>query len=94
MKSPRPLRELLLALCLLAVGLFLLPAAVYFVGQEIIGPYEAGLLGFYDAIGNALLAGSPYAWILVLSPCLAIQLFRLVLWMRRHRRPVNQVTNS
>ncbi len=93
MKSSRPLRETLLALVLLAVGLFALPAAVYLVGQEIIGPYEAGLAGFYDAIGNALIAGNPYAWILVLSPYLSVQLLRLLLRLRRARRSVNQVTN-
>lgn len=88
MTSRRPLKEMLIALALIAFGLICLPALVYLVGQRLLGDYEAGLLGFYDATADALVAGNLYVWVLVLSPYATIQLFRLSLWIRRRRPPV------
>lgn len=83
------MKEALLALALLAFGLFCLPALVYLVGQRIIGPYEGGgLYGFYEAIGFSLAAGRPAAWLLALSPYLVVQLVRFGAWLRRRRRTV------
>jgi len=89
MTVPRSIREALLAVSLLAFGLICLPVLIYVVGQRLIGEYEAGLAGFYDAIGSALAGGSPFAWLLILSPYISIQLIRFVLWLRRQRKPVN-----
>jgi len=86
MKPPRTLKESLLALALLAFGLICLPALIYLVGQQIVGPYDDGMLGLYEAIGNALIAGNLFAWLLVFSPYLTIVLIRLGLWLRRQRR--------
>jgi hypothetical protein len=88
MKPPRTLKEMLLALALIAFGLLCLPALIYVVGQLIIGEYEAGFAGFYQAIGTALAAGNRYAWMLILSPYLVVTLIRLWLWLRRQRRSV------
>jgi hypothetical protein len=89
MSSRRPLKELLIALALLAFGLICLPALVYVVGQRLLGDYEAGIAGFYEATANALAGGNTYVWILVLSPYFTIQLVRLGLWIRRQRPHVN-----
>jgi hypothetical protein len=73
-------------LAALALGLIGLPAMVYLVGQLLVGEYEAGLAGFYEAIGAALVQGRWYAWLLVLSPYIVIQLLRFVFWLRRSGR--------
>ena len=71
-------KELSVAVILLAVGLLLLPVAIYWVGLEIIGEYapDAGLLDLMLAIWSALLAGEWGAWLLVLSPYAVILLLR------------------
>jgi hypothetical protein len=86
-------REVLVALGLIAFGLIALPAMVYFVGQRLVGEYPDGMGGLYAAIGDALLAGNVFAWILVLGPYLAILLIRLLLSLRARRQTVNQLTN-
>ena len=89
MKPPRTVKETLLAFVLFALGFFVLPAFVYFVGLRVVGDYEAGLLAFYQSIGDALMSGNPFAWLLVLSPLLSIELARFWLWVRRQRPGVN-----
>jgi hypothetical protein len=81
-------RELLIAVVLLAIGLAALPAAIYFVGQQIMGPYEseAGLTGLMDQIWADLMTGAPHAWLLVLSPWLVIQTARLAMRAGRRRK--------
>ena len=83
------MKEAVLVLAGLAIGLIGLPALVYLVGQVLVGEYEAGLTGFYEAIGAALVEGEWYAWLLVLSPYIGIQLLRFVFWLRRSRRAVS-----
>jgi hypothetical protein len=87
------LREIFVALALLTVGLLALPAMVFAVGQTIVGDYESGLAGLYQAIADALATGEPYALLMVLSPYLCVQLFRFWLCLRRQRPTVNQVTD-
>lgn len=89
MKPPRPIKETLLALALLAFGLFCLPTLIYLVGQEIVGEYENGLLGLYEAIADALIAWNPFAWVLIFSPYFTVQLIRLSLWLRKQRQTAN-----
>ena len=89
MKPPRTLKEALLALSLLAFGLICLPGLIFYVGQLVVGEYETGILGLYEATGSALAGGDPFAWFLVLSPYLIVQLWRISLWLRRQRRAVN-----
>ena len=86
-------REALLALGLLAFGLIVLPALVYLVGQRVVGEYADGISGLYAAVGDALITGNAYAWVLVLSPNLCILLIRCIWWLRPSRQTVNQLTN-
>ena len=70
--------EAILAGLLVVFGLFVLPVAIYFVGQQIIGDYEGdGALGLVLALWTALARAEPVAWILVLSPYFVVQLARL-----------------
>lgn len=83
--SDRIRNEAILAGLLLAFGLFILPVAIYFVGQQIIGEYEGnGAVGLVLALWSALVRADGVAWILVLSPYLVIQLLRLTwkIWRR------------
>jgi len=86
-------REVLLALGLTAFGLIVLPALIYAVGQRLVGEYADGIAGLYAAVGDALVSGNPFAWLLILSPYLCILLIRCILWLRPSRKTVNQLTN-
>lgn len=88
MKVPKSIRETVIALGLVAFGLLALPALVFAVGQRIIGDYEQGMGGFYEAIGMAVASGRPFAWLLILSPLIVVQLLRVSLWLHRQRKPV------
>ena len=80
-------REAAIAAGLLAVGVLALPFAIYVVGQQLLGAYGegAGPLALAENIWLDLLALSPPAWLLVLSPYLLVQLARGVrrTWRRR-----------
>ena len=79
-------RELVLAGSLLGVGIFLLPVAVYLVGQTVVGEYPAdgGVLALAADIWLDAVRGSPLALVLVLSPYGVVQFLRLSrrLWRR------------
>ena len=79
-------RELVLAGSLLGVGIFLLPVAVYLVGQTVVGEYPAdgGVLALAADIWVDAVRGSPLALVLVLSPYGVVQFLRLSrrLWRR------------
>jgi len=79
------MRELLLALCLLGLGLFALPPAVYWVGQEVVGEYaaEGGVWGLTLDLWSGVLAANPLALLLVLSPYGIVQTLRLSRRLRR-----------
>jgi hypothetical protein len=80
-------RELAIAAGLLAFGLLALPFAVYVVGQRTLGEYGdgAGPLALVESIWLDLLSLRLPAWILVLSPYLAVQLARGIrrIWRRK-----------
>lgn len=79
-------RELTLAAAMLAFGLFILPLAIYLVGRQVIGEYDAdaGVLALAEHIWTDFLSLRPTAWILVLGPYVVVQLLRYV---RRVWRP-------
>lgn len=81
--------ELVIAAVLLTFGLLALPAAVYWVGQFVVGGYESddGLAGLIGAIWSGLAAGSLAAWVLVLSPYVVVQLLRVSFRLLRPARP-------
>ena len=72
--------ELIVGSAWLAVGLFVVPAVVYWVGNASLGPYgeNAGLSTFYGAFFADLASGAPRAWVLALGPLLLISLVRLL----------------
>lgn len=88
-------RELILIAALLAAGLVLLPPAVYWVGIQVVGPYEseAGLPGLIGHVWSDFFSLEPGAWLLVWSPYLIVQLVRIA-WTVRRRRDVTHVTDS
>jgi hypothetical protein len=94
MSAARILKEVLLAFGLLAIGLFGLPALIYLVGQTLVGEYAGGLNAFYLALADSLASGNAFAWILIASPCLTIELMRLWLRLGRRRRDVTEFTES
>jgi hypothetical protein len=94
--SPRLKKEIVLALALLAFGLVGLPAAIYIVGIELIGPYEGttGAVGLGFDIWSALAGFRWTAWLLVLSPYLVVQFARLAIRILLRAQPaVNTVTD-
>ncbi len=76
--------EAILAGLLLSFGLFVLPVAIYFVGQQVIGEYEgSGAVGLVLELWSALVRADAVAWALVLSPYFVVQLLRLTWKMWR-----------
>jgi hypothetical protein len=73
-------REILIAALFFGVGFFVLPLAIYWVGQTLIGEYaqDAGPLSLAEQIWSDVLVLKPTAWILVFSPYIVLQLGRLV----------------
>jgi hypothetical protein len=64
----------------LAVGLFVLPATIFFVGGALLGPYgdNGGLGRFYGDFFGDLAEPSVRAWAIALGPLTLISLLRLV----------------
>jgi hypothetical protein len=72
--------ELIFTSIWLAVGLFVLPAAIFAVGRALLGPYgENGRLGrFYGDFFGDLAEPTVRAWAIALGPLVLISLLRLV----------------
>lgn len=72
--------ELVFASIWLGIGLFLLPALIYGVGDLLLGPYGegAGLGRFYADFFSDLVAPSGRAWTLALGPLVLISVLRLL----------------
>ena len=80
----RALRETALFLGLLFLGFVMVPIAIYWVGQNLLG--EFGGHGYADFFGNLsakIRSGDLVAWFFVLSPYLAWQVLRLTLFAWR-----------
>jgi hypothetical protein len=77
-------RELLTLLLCLALGLLLLPAIVYVIGQQVFGPYANGnYLRLMGDILKALALGSLPVWLFALGPYGAVWMWRLWRWSWR-----------
>jgi hypothetical protein len=72
--------EAIFASIWLAVGLFVLPATIFFVGGALLGPYgdDGGLGRFYGDFLGDLAEPSVRAWAIALGPLTLISLLRLV----------------
>ncbi len=82
-------RELIIAGILVPMGCLLLPLAIFFTGQSLLGQYSdsgEGIGRLYGDIFRDFASGSPSAIILVLSPWLGLQALRLALLPLRRRR--------
>jgi hypothetical protein len=88
-------KELVLAGLLVGFGLLLLPFAIYWVGEQVVGEYapDAGVFDLAEQIWWDLTQLSLPAWMLVLSPYLFVQLIRLARLIWRSK-PVRHVTVS
>lgn len=80
-------KEILLALWLLGFGLFALPPAVYWVGQQVVGEYMGGegVWGLTRDLWIGVISANPMALMLVLSPYFIVQTLRLSRRLRRRR---------
>lgn len=75
------IRETIVLVSCLLFGLLLLPMAVFFVGQTVFGAYGGDGYGeFFASLMSKILAFDLAAWFLVLSPYLALQTLRLVVF--------------
>ncbi len=72
-------REAALFLGLLFLGFVIMPLAIFWVGQRVLG--EFGGVGYAEFFGNLsgnIRSGDPIAWFFVLSPYLGWQILRLM----------------
>jgi hypothetical protein len=74
--------ELIFASVWLAVGLFLVPALIFWVGITLLGPYGDGagedMGSFYADFFGDLATGDLRTWLIALGPLLLISLIRAV----------------
>jgi hypothetical protein len=78
-ETPTWKRELTLAAALIGGALFVIPVAVYLVGQRLFGEYSAGgVLTLAETIWGDFLTLRPATWVLVLTPYVAVQLVRAI----------------
>jgi hypothetical protein len=72
--------EAIFASVWLAVGLFVLPAAIFAVGAALLGPYgeERGIGAFYGDFFGDLAALNGRTWCLALGPLVLVSLLRLI----------------
>jgi hypothetical protein len=81
----RILKEVALFTGLLFTGFVLMPIAIYWVGQNMLGEYGGyGYSDFFATLSAKIRGGEFVSWFFVLSPYLAWQLLRLTLfvWQR------------
>jgi len=87
--SPRVRFELIFASVCLALGLFVLPAAIFAVGTLLLGPYgaAAGLGTFYIDFFADLATPSGRAWLMAFGPLVLLLVLRLLLPRRKSTPP-------
>ena len=60
-------------------GIVFLPLAIFFVGNLVFGAYGGDGFGhFFESIIARLASADRFAWLLVLSPYVVLQLFRMM----------------
>ena len=78
-------RRLMTAVALLVTGALVVPALAYFVGVNLVGPYEgeSGFAGYLATILTAAWHGDRTALIIVLTPIVLAIVWRLAVWAAR-----------
>ena len=72
-------REAALFLGLLFLGFVIMPLAIFWVGQRVLGEFGgAGYAEFFGNLSGNIRGGDPVAWFFVLSPYLGWQILRLM----------------
>ncbi len=80
-------REIIIAAVSFALGFFVLPLAIYWVGRELVGNYSTdtstGAFALAESVWADVLHFRLAAWVLVLTPYALVQLLRLTrrLWL-------------
>lgn len=94
--SSRVRTELIIGSLWLAVGLFVVPALIYWVGTSALGPYgdKATLSDFYGAFFADLASGAPRAWLIALGPLLLISLVRVLYIGVGAKAPVDKASDD
>ena len=71
----------------MGLGLFALPPAIYWVGQQVVGEYEggSGVWGLTLDLWSGVVNANPMALLLVLSPYLIIQTLRISRRLRQEK---------
>jgi hypothetical protein len=83
--NPRIRTETIIFVVLLFIGIVMLPAAVFYVGQAVFGTYAGeGYSDFFGSVSAKLRGFDGVAWFLVLSPYLVWQCLRLMLFAWRN----------
>jgi len=78
------LKELALFLALLFFGFVIMPIAIYWVGQNVLGEFGGhGYADFYGNLSAKIRGRDLVAWFFVLSPYLIWQVLRLTLFAWR-----------
>ena len=66
-------------LVLAIIGIALLPLAVFFVGDAVFGSYGGDGFGeFFESLLGKLGRADRFAWLLVLSPYIVVQVLRMM----------------
>ena len=74
-------KESALFLCLLFIGLLIVPLAVYIVGKSVFGEYGGtGFSDFYSTLHRSIREGESAVLFLMFSPYVIWQLTRLTIW--------------
>ncbi len=72
-------REALLFLALAIAGIVLLPLAIFYVGDAVFGSYGGDGFGeFLETLLGKLGRADRFAWLLVLSPYIVVQVLRIM----------------
>jgi len=83
------LKESALLLGLVFLGFVIMPIAIYWVGQNVLGEFGGyGYSDFFGSLSAKIRSGDHVAWFFVLSPYLAWQVLRLTFFaLRATRKP-------
>lgn len=72
-------REVILFLAFAIIGIALLPLAIFLVGDAVFGSYGGDGFGdFFESLLGKLGRADRFAWLLVLSPYIILQVVRIM----------------